>query len=469
MKTLKRTSLFFLSSFLMACGSSGGGSAPAFNPTPVNTTSIQLPEANTFIEQKTFKKGEVKNVDVGYGKVTGYNNKYSFSGAWMESTDDELSEIVVDGIKHKIAKSIENLGGLKGYILAEAFNSAYNVIVKDPQRDIFYFGDETALENIPKTGKFIYKGVATRYDNVSGDIGNLGTSTLTANFATKKISGELDMRYPRRNISLKETDIVGNGFNGTAIAEGNFPALISRTGKYEGKFYGPNADEVAGKAMFTGKDFLDRKDGLKDLNTSFNASKVKEEITTTKGTSAQILKLFTETPDGKEISLDLLSKGKVNIKTTDGALLGVTNNHSFYGVWRSNNYSKKIVGYQGIEATNIPTSGTATYKGDATWVSGYDSGLEKGGVTTLNVDFDNKTVNGAIKFSVWNGDEFRRDITLHKGTLSGAEFAGTASVLGNSGGQYSGALFGDGAKEAAGLVKFENNSSLDVAFGGTRD
>ncbi len=465
MQPFKLTLVLALVLGLAACGGGGGGgSAPA----SVNSPSTQLPESNIFIEQKSFEKGEVKDVDVGYGKVTGYNNNYSFSGAWMEPTDDELSEIVVDGIKHKIAKSIKSLGGLKGYVLAEAFNSAYNVIVKDPQRNIFYFGDETALENIPKTGKFVYKGVATRYDNVSGDIGNLGESTLIANFATKKISGELDMNYPRRNISLEETDIVNNGFNGVAVAEGNFPFVISRTGKYEGKFYGPNADEVAGKAMFTGKDYLDRDDGLKDLNTSFNASKVKEEARTTKDTSAQTLKLFTETPDGKEISLDLLPEGKVNMKTTDGTLLGVTNNNSFYGVWRSDDYSKKIVAYQGIEATNIPTSGTVTYKGDATWVSGYDSALEKGGVTTLNVDFGNKTVAGDISFSTWNGDEFRRDITLHKGSLSGAHFAGQASVLGNSGGTYRGALFGNGATEAAGLVQFSNNSDLNVSFGGKK-
>lgn len=178
---------------------------------------------------------------------------------------------------------------------------------------------------------------------------------------------------------------------------------------------------------------------------------------------------IAKTPDGDKINLTLSPEGTVAGKTTNGILLGQNNSASFYGVWRDNAETMRELRYQGTEATNIPTVGKAVYKGDAVWISGYDKGFAKGGVTTLNVDFGNKVVDGAIKFSILNGDEFRRDITLHKSNLVGAKFAGRASVLGNSGGQYSGALFGDGAKEAAGLVKFENNSNLNVAFGGTRD
>lgn len=175
-----------------------------------------------------------------------------------------------------------------------------------------------------------------------------------------------------------------------------------------------------------------------------------------------------ETPDGDKINLILGPEGAVTAKTTEGRLLGQNNPNSFYGVWRNDDETLRELRYQGTLATNIPTSGKATYKGDAVWISGYDKGFEKGGTTTLNVDFGQKTVDGSIKFSIFNGDELRRDITLHKGTLSGAEFNGKASVLGNSGGVYQGALFGDKATEAAGLVQFENNSTLDVSFGGTK-
>ncbi len=144
----------------------------------------------------------------------------------------------------------------------------YNV-VKDPERDIFYFGDETPETNIPKQGIVTYKGNAARYDNVEGQVDNIGDSELIANFDAKTIKGELDMNYPRRNITLHEAPIVGNGFNGRAVAEGNFPFFVSREGQYEGKFFGPNAEEVAGKATFD--------EGVKDLNTSFSAEKVSQQ------------------------------------------------------------------------------------------------------------------------------------------------------------------------------------------------
>lgn len=70
----------------------------------------------------------------------------------------------------------------------------------------------------------------------------------------------------RRNLSLKETDIVGNGFSGKATAGENYILLPTRYGTYEGKFYGPNAEEVAGKVTFA--------EAQKDLNTSFSAEKV---------------------------------------------------------------------------------------------------------------------------------------------------------------------------------------------------
>lgn len=176
----------------------------------------------------------------------------------------------------------------------------------------------------------------------------------------------------------------------------------------------------------------------------------------------------TTTPDGDKLNLSLGPKGKVSGKTANGTLLGQNNPNSFYGVWLDDSEQRKELWYQGTAATNIPQSGKATYYGDAVWISGYDSTHKTGGKTALNVDFDNKTVDGTIKFSVVNGDEFRRDITLHQGHLSGHQFSGKASVLGNDSGAYRGALFGEGATEAAGLVEFKNNSNLDVSFGGRR-
>ncbi|QLB21269.1 hypothetical protein A6B43_06930 [Vespertiliibacter pulmonis] len=175
-----------------------------------------------------------------------------------------------------------------------------------------------------------------------------------------------------------------------------------------------------------------------------------------------------KTPDGEKINLSISDKGTVGGKTKEGKIFGQNNDSSFYGLWVNDAETFRELRYQGEKATDIPKSGFATYKGDAVWLSGQDNGIQKGGITTLNVDFGAKTVDGSIKFSVFNGDELRRDITLHKGNLSGADFSGKASVFGNNGGQYKGILSGEGAKEAAGIVKFDNNSNLDISFGGKK-
>lgn len=168
-----------------------------------------------------------------------------------------------------------------------------------------------------------------------------------------------------------------------------------------------------------------------------------------------------ETPDGSKINLSVGPKGWVTVDTTNGTMTGYNQDHSFYGAWYDNSNQVKELSYQATEATNIPQSGTATYYGHAVRVEDGEAKLV--GTSRLNVDFGNKTVDGQLSM-----DGVRRDVTLHEGSLNGAKFSGQASVLGNSGGVYSGGLAGDGATEAVGLVRFSNNSDLNTAFGGKR-
>lgn len=175
----------------------------------------------------------------------------------------------------------------------------------------------------------------------------------------------------------------------------------------------------------------------------------------------------TTTPDGDKINLTLSPQSKVTTNTTYGTLTGQNNADSFYGVWQHNSGDVYQLKYQGTEATNIPTSGKATYIGDAVWLGSLSQSYRQGGTTTLNVDFGEKTVEGKIAFSLLN-DGRSQDITLHKGQLNGSAFSGDASTILVSGGKYQGNLFGDGAKEAAGIVNFGSNSSLNAAFGGKR-
>lgn len=172
-----------------------------------------------------------------------------------------------------------------------------------------------------------------------------------------------------------------------------------------------------------------------------------------------------QTPDGTRIDLTNSPKGDVSANTAGGKLYGKNQNDSFYGIWVNDAKTVKETRYQGTSATNLP-SGSATYVGDAYWVSGATGQPSRGGKTTLNVNFDQKSVEGKIEFSLL-ADGRAQDITLHKTSLNGSTFNGRATTLLETG-TYEGALFGNGAKEAAGVATFKNASSYDTAFGGVR-
>jgi lipoprotein len=308
---MKKTSLAIaLSLILTACGSSGGKpsiSIPTATQTPTinnssqnkpatqeaapskqiqGTTSNQSTPVTTVpkpdetklnntgvsLNKNDFIKGEINKEPVldqngkEIAQLSGYNRAYSFNGALMKSKDSGLGKIIVGNTVLKLADKVGAIGGLTGFGLSKAIVSLYNA-TQNPERDIFYFGDETPESSIPKSGIVTYKGNASRYDNVTAQVKNIGETELIADFENKKIKGELKIDgLFRRNISLKEADIQGNGFKGEAVAGENH-ILMTRKGEYEGKFYGPRAEEVAGKATFS--------EELKDLNTSFSAEQVK--------------------------------------------------------------------------------------------------------------------------------------------------------------------------------------------------
>jgi uncharacterized protein HI_0973 len=235
----------------------------------------KLENTGIYLDKNQFEKGDLTNIGMEIGgkriaTLSGYNRSYSFNGAMKK--DKELDEIVIDKVViHLINKGVEatGLAGMKAQALTYALKTAYNVS-KDPKRDIFYFGLETTTADMPKSGIATYRGNASRYDNISGNVTNIGTSTLYADFGRKKISGELAINGIRRDISLKEADIRGNRFAGKATAGENNILFRTVEGRYEGKFYGPKAEEVAGKATFQGEAFLGQ---LESLNTSFSAER----------------------------------------------------------------------------------------------------------------------------------------------------------------------------------------------------
>lgn len=175
--------------------------------------------------------------------------------------------------------------------------------------------------------------------------------------------------------------------------------------------------------------------------------------------------LILETPDGTRINLASGSKGTVEAKTDNGRIVGHNYTHAFYGVWLDNSKQLRSLHVQGIETptSGIPTSGSATYYGNAVRLDSINGAPLTDAASRINIDFGRKTVDGEITMP-----GLRRDITLHEGRLNGASYSGQASVIGNQSGLYEGRLYGPNAEETAGIVKFRSNSDLDTAFGGKR-
>lgn len=169
-----------------------------------------------------------------------------------------------------------------------------------------------------------------------------------------------------------------------------------------------------------------------------------------------------ETPDNDKISLSISPTGFVTVKTDTGTATGYNQKDSFYGAWMDDSEQFRQLSFQGNEATDIPTTGMATYVGNVIRADFDGNKIYNAGRSKLDVNFGAKTVQGYLEL------DSARDITLRKGHLDGAKFSGQATTLGNSSGYYSGALMGVGATEAAGLVEFENEPDLNAVFGGRR-
>ena len=246
-------------------------------PVTPSVPSTHLTRSDLTISQDEFKKGMLENITVRSGNtkvgtLSGYNRTYSFNGAFKKEEGKDVQTLLVDNMAIKlIGNASQAFAGLSSAIASRWLGAAWNA-TKDPTRDIFYMGSETPVENIPQHGVVTYQGNASRYDNINNQVKNIGAAKLVANFDDKTIYGELDMAYLRRDIVLHKAPIVGNSFQGEAVAEGNLPFFIDRKGQYEGKFFGPHAEEVAGKATFSGETLIGQ---VESLNTSFSAEQTK--------------------------------------------------------------------------------------------------------------------------------------------------------------------------------------------------
>lgn len=260
---MKKTSLAIaLSLILTACGSSGGkpsisiptatqtptinnsspnkpatqGAAPSKQTqgttsnqsTPVATVSkpdIKLKDTGVSLNKNDFIKGEINKEPVldqngkEIAQLSGYNRAYSFNGALIKSKDSGPGEIIVEKMVLKLSDKAGAIGGLIGYGFSKVIGPLFNA-TKNPERDIFYFGSETPESSIPKSGIVTYKGNASRYDNVTAQVKNIGKTELIADFENKKIKGELKIDGLRRNtVAGKATFLKLKNLNTSFSAE----------------------------------------------------------------------------------------------------------------------------------------------------------------------------------------------------------------------------------------------------------
>lgn len=166
---------------LTACFSDGAG-------------VIQTPD-NTKIDLGLTPQGWV-TVQTNSGSATGYNQKDSFYGGWVDDSKQ--------------------------------------------MTELSYQGNQAT--NIPQTGKATYFGNVVRVAT-DGDIINAGTSRLNVDFGQKKVDGYLDLDLAR-DITLKEGRLNGAEFSGQATM------LFNNKGRYTGSLMGNGATEAVGLVDF---------------------------------------------------------------------------------------------------------------------------------------------------------------------------------------------------------------------------
>lgn len=100
-------------------------------------------------------------------------------------------------------------------------------------------GDETAYHNLPKQGSYQYSGIAFNGDDNSGRL------KYTVDFDKKQGHGKISSMAPDNNVDLLAAGIA----NGKAIISGKTSLNGIENGRYDLKLFGPQAEEIAGKAQ----------------------------------------------------------------------------------------------------------------------------------------------------------------------------------------------------------------------------
>ena len=217
-------------------GSTGGGSTGGGSTTPETPYTME--------QQVSAWKISIS------GDTAQFSNKQIRSG----NDGDDFDNIVVNGKKMSISQygkantdHIGRIDGTNGTAYAR-----YGLIVSETKMEglAFFQGKPTEISDMPTANGVKYVGQVFAWNptkgvnvNTGGEVN--GTSTFTVNFADKTMSGDLNNWKGSTNFVNPgnihiEAKIKGNSFS-TKDATGTTANV-----KAEGKFYGPQAQNLAG-------------------------------------------------------------------------------------------------------------------------------------------------------------------------------------------------------------------------------
>ncbi|SUT98002.1 transferrin-binding protein 2 [Actinobacillus lignieresii] len=332
------------------------------------------------------------------------------------------------------------------------------------------------------------------YEKSKGAVGH--TSEFTVNFGKKEITGQLYRNYPvygnKAQERTKRYDIdgklFGNRFRGSAKAADPKDRYFGKdaNNSLEGGFYGPNAEELAGKFLTNDKSlfgvFAAKQKGNKaETETKFDARQI-------------------DLKDFKQSEMD--SFGQANLLVIDGHIIPLLKqnfDHQFanktvkvtaccenladvkFGTFDVAGEGPKL--YLTGERTAvdaIPKSGVFAYKGSWQGQISSQDGTKwqtpENSAAYLQVDFDNKRVNGGFGSGPTSGTV----LSLQEGVIDKNGFSGVVKTLQNGfsangktyhvDGKVSGGFYGKTASEIGGSLLSTEQSKDKAAsvFGAKR-
>lgn len=276
---LVKFSLTALAAFtLMACSSGGGGSSSPSNDSqakpaqpsqpakPSQPSKPSKPEQPSHPAQPSKPTQPSSNETGAVLSVDGEDDHISVKKVQLNSFD--LKTINVDGriipISYGSGVSSGGWTAVKGKTVTinkvtYPLNAKVNVCCgkytdvrfgavesfEAGQSDIIFYNGNPS-KNVPSTGVISYKGEAIlgdHNDKIRDDYMR-GTSSFKADFANKKLTGDLKISNKAANVDVTvnvDAKISGSSFSGTATS-----TSFAKQGISEGKFYGDNAKELGG-------------------------------------------------------------------------------------------------------------------------------------------------------------------------------------------------------------------------------